>query len=78
VDGAEIGVFKETDDVGLSDLLKSTDGRCLESYIVLELGSNFTHEALERKLAMAMVSSRSSHGIEVDVADRMSKSVVLW
>ena len=38
VDGSQIGVFKEGDEVGFSRLLKSHDGRGLEAKIGLRCG----------------------------------------
>ena len=37
VDGAEVGVLEESDQVGLSGLLQGKDGRALEAEIVLEV-----------------------------------------
>jgi hypothetical protein len=51
VDGAQVGVFEERDEVGLNGLLKGADGRRLEAEIRLEVLSNLTDEALERQLA---------------------------
>jgi hypothetical protein len=51
VDGAQVGVFEERDEVGLNRLLKSTDGGRLEAQIRLEVLGNFTDQALEGKLA---------------------------
>jgi hypothetical protein len=51
VDGAQVGILKEGDKVGLNGLLKSTDGRGLEAKIRLEVLSNFTDKTLERQLA---------------------------
>lgn len=51
MDGAQVGVFEEGDEVGLNGLLKSTDGRGLESEIGLEVLGNFTDKTLERQLA---------------------------
>jgi hypothetical protein len=51
VDGAEVGILEEGDEVSLNGLLKSTDGRALETEIALEVLSNFTNQTLERKLA---------------------------
>ena len=50
VDGAQVGVLKETDDVGLSSLLKGEDGGGLEAEIALEVLGDFANEALEGKL----------------------------
>ena len=51
MDGAQVGVFEERDEVGLNRLLKSTDGGRLEAQIRLEVLGNFTDQALEGKLA---------------------------
>ena len=51
VDGAEIGVLKERDEVGLNRLLKSADGRGLEAEVGLEILSDFTDETLEGELS---------------------------
>ena len=50
VDGAQVGVLEETDDVGLSSLLKGEDGGGLEAEIALEVLGDFANEALEGKL----------------------------
>ena len=50
VDGAQVGVLEETDDVGLSGLLKGEDGGGLEAEIALEVLGNLANEALEGKL----------------------------
>jgi hypothetical protein len=51
MDGAEIGVLKETDEVGLSRLLQSQHGVGLETQISLEILSDFPDQTLERKFA---------------------------
>ena len=51
MDGAEVGVLEERDEVSLNGLLKSTDGGGLEAEIRLEVLSNLTNETLERQLA---------------------------
>ena len=43
VDGAEVGVLEEGDEVGLNGLLESTDGRRLEAEIRLEVLGNLTN-----------------------------------
>ena len=50
VDGAQVGVLEQTDDVGLSGLLKGEDGGGLEAEIALEVLGNLANEALEGKL----------------------------
>ena len=51
MDGAQVGVLEEANEVGLSSLLKGKDGRALESKITLEVLGDLTHETLEGKLA---------------------------
>lgn len=51
MDGAQVGVFEETDEVSLASLLKSHHGRSLEAKIRLEILSDFTDKTLEGKLA---------------------------
>ena len=51
MDGAQVGVFEEGDEVGLDGLLKSTDGGGLEAEVRLEVLSDFTDETLEGELA---------------------------
>ena len=51
VDGAQVGVLKETDQVSLASLLKSHDGRALETKIGLEILGDFTDKTLEWQLA---------------------------
>jgi hypothetical protein len=49
VDGTEVGVLKKSNHVSLRCLLESKDGGALEPQVVLELGSDFSDESLERK-----------------------------
>jgi histone H3 len=51
VDGAQVGIFKEGDKVGLDGFLEGTDGRRLEAKIRLEVLSNLTNQTLERQFA---------------------------
>ncbi len=51
VDSAQVGVFEETDQVGLASLLKGHDSRALEAEIGLEVLGDFTDQPLERQLA---------------------------
>jgi len=51
VDGAEVGVFEESNEVCLGGLLESEDSGRLESEVTLELGCDFADESLERKLS---------------------------
>ena len=47
VDGAQVGVLEETDQVGLASLLKGHHGGALESQIGLEVLGDLTDETLE-------------------------------
>jgi len=51
VDGSQIGVFEEGDEVGLSGLLKGTDSGRLESEISLEVLGNLSDKSLEGELS---------------------------
>ena len=51
VDGAEVGVFEETDQVSLSGFLEGEDSGGLETKVVLELSSDLTDESLEGELS---------------------------
>ena len=51
MDGAEVGVLKEGDEVSLNGLLKSADGGGLEAKIRLEVLGDLTNKTLERQLA---------------------------
>ena len=51
VDGAQVGVLEETDQVSLAGLLQSHDGRALEAQIGLEVLGDFAHQTLEGQLA---------------------------
>ena len=51
VDGAEVGIFEEPDEVRLGRLLQRADGRRLEPEVGLEVLGDLPHEALERQLA---------------------------
>lgn len=51
VDGAEVGVFEEGDEVGLDGLLEGADGGGLEAQVGLEVLGDFTDETLEGELA---------------------------
>ena len=47
VDGAQVGVLEETDQVSLAGLLERHDSRRLEPQISLEVLGNFSHQTLE-------------------------------
>ena len=51
VDGAQVGVLEETDQVSLAGLLESHDGGGLETQVSLEVLGDFTDQALEGQLA---------------------------
>jgi histone H3 len=51
VDGAQVGVLEERDEVSLDGLLESTDGGGLEAEIRLEVLGDLTDKALEGQLA---------------------------
>ena len=51
VDGAQVGVFKQTDEVGLTGFLQGHDRRALEAEVGLEVLSDLSHQALEGQLA---------------------------
>ena len=51
MDGAEVGVFEETNEVCLSCLLEGEDSGALESEVVLELRSDLADESLEGELS---------------------------
>ena len=51
MDGAEVGILEERDEVGLDGLLQGTDGRRLEPEIRLEVLGDFTDQTLEGQLS---------------------------
>ena len=51
VDGAQVGVLEEADQVGLGCLLESQDGGGLEAKVGLEVLGDLTHQTLEWELA---------------------------
>ena len=51
VDGAQVGVFKEADQIRLRSFLKGHHGRRLEAEIGLEVLRNFSNQSLEGKFA---------------------------
>ena len=57
VDGAQVGILEQGDEVSLSSLLESHNGRALEAEIVLEILSNLTDESLEGELADEKLSA---------------------
>ena len=51
VDGAQVGVLKQTDEVGLAGLLESHDSRALEPEVSLEVLGDLSDQTLEGELA---------------------------
>ena len=51
VDGAQVGVLEQANQVGLRGLLQGHDGRGLEAQVRLEVLGNLPHQALEGQLA---------------------------
>ena len=51
VDGAQVGILEDADQVGLGGFLEGHDGRGLESEIGLEVLGDFTDKSLEGQLA---------------------------
>jgi len=51
VDGAQVGVLEEANQVGLGGLLEGEDGGALEAEVSLKLLGDLSHQALERELA---------------------------
>lgn len=51
MDGTEVGIFKERDQVGLGGALQGQDSGRLEAKVATKIGGNFTHKTLEGQLA---------------------------
>ena len=51
VDGAQVGIFEQTDEVSLRSFLKSHDGGTLEPEVGLEVLGDLSDEPLEGKLS---------------------------
>ena len=51
VNGAQVGVLEQPNQVGLGGLLERQDGRALEAEVGLEVLRNLSDQALERQLA---------------------------
>ena len=56
VDGAQVGVLKQSNKVSLAGLLKSHHSRALEPQVSLEILSNLSDKALEGQLADEQLS----------------------
>jgi len=51
VDGAQVGVLKQTNEISLAGLLESSDGGTLEPEVSLEVLGDLPHQTLEGQLA---------------------------
>ena len=51
VDGAQVGVFEQTDQVGFAGFLQGHDSTALETQIGFEILGDFTHQSLEGELS---------------------------
>jgi histone H3 len=51
VDGAQVGVLEQTDEISLAGLLEGHDGGALETQVGLEILGDFTDETLDWQLA---------------------------
>ena len=51
MDSTQVGIFKETDQVGFGGFLERQDGRSLEAQIALEILSDFTDQTLKGQLS---------------------------
>ena len=56
VDGAQVGVLEETDEVSLAGLLQSHDSRALEPQVSLKVLGDLSHQTLEGELADEQLS----------------------
>ena len=57
VNGTQVGIFEKSDEISLTGLLQSHDGRALEAKIGLEILSNLTDETLKGQLAYQQFST---------------------
>ena len=51
MDGAQVGIFKEANQVSFASFLKSHHSRALETQVGLKILSDFSHKTLEGQLA---------------------------
>jgi hypothetical protein len=51
MDGCQVGVLKESNEVGLTGFLECSNGGGLESQVCLEILGNLTNETLEWELS---------------------------
>ena len=83
VNGTQVGVLKESNEVGLGGFLKGEDGSRLESKVRLEVLGDLTDKALERGLADQEISglleladltkSDGSRSVSVGLLDSYSR-----
>ena len=57
MDGTQVGVLKETNQVGLASLLQGHDGRALEAQVSLEVLGDLTDQTLEGQLPDQQLSA---------------------
>ena len=82
MDGTQVGVLKQTNQISLTGFLESHDSRALESQVSLEVLGNFSHQTLEGQLADEELSgllvssdlteSNSSRPVSVGLLDSSS------
>lgn len=76
VNGTQVSVFEESDEISLAGFLKSHDGRALETQIRLKILCDFTDETLERQLANQQFSALL---VTTDLAEsHRSRPVTMW
>ena len=79
VDGAEVGVLKETHEVGLTGLLESHHSGALEAEVGLEILSDLSDETLERQLGKKQNEIFCQTEIaRIKITFLMSSSVDFW
>ena len=76
MDGTQVGIFKEPNQVSLSSFLESQDRRSLEAQVTLEVLSNLTNKTLEGKLADQKIGGLL---VATDLAkSNSSRAVTMW
>lgn len=84
VDGAQVGVLEEGDEVRLDRLLQGTDGRRLEAEVGLEVLGDLTDLQREAKVSSAVGSGEecATRGLRLTRrwkgSLRISSSVLFW
>ena len=66
VDGAQVGVIEQTNQVGLAGLLEGHDGRALETQVSLEVLGDLTDQTLEGQLADEQLRGLSVYSARSD------------